>query len=245
MTHIEKGGPSVEPDEDGHLHTYVFVNHSDTKIPVLLDGLVKYRRDTFPRVWWAGSAVGDYLALIHIEASGRDDLAETQQFLETRLWDEGVHCLVSTVIAAINKLIAKHSTPDVLGLVGIKTVPGRTMAVAQQLAEKDAEQGFTLFQGGSVLTGDLDILLQVNGASLTAVHERLFPLDPEAPGLLDDIDDIVSTSTAVTDGRRGPFSAPPPEELYIPKNVRSRSKSGGSKPKSKGKTKPKSKSTSK
>jgi hypothetical protein len=216
MTHIEKGGPSVEPDEDGHLHTYVFVNHSDTKIPSLLDALVQYRRETFPRVWWAGSAVGDYLALIHIEAFARDDLAETQQFIEENLWEVGVHCLVSTVIAAINKLIAKHSTPDVLGLVGIKTVPGRTMAVAQQLAEKDADQGFTLFQGGSVLTGDLDILLQVNGDSLTAVHQQLFPLEPESPGLLDGIDDIVSTSTAVTDGRRGPFAEPPSEELFIP-----------------------------
>jgi hypothetical protein len=50
MTHTVKDGPFVEPDEDGHLHTYVFVNHSDTKIPVLLDALVKYRRTTFPRV---------------------------------------------------------------------------------------------------------------------------------------------------------------------------------------------------
>jgi hypothetical protein len=239
MTHIEKGGPSVEPDEDGHLHTYVFVNHSDTKIPVLLDSLVKYRRETFPRVWWAGSAVGDYLALIHIEAFDKDDLAETQHFIEDKLWDAGVHCLVSTVIAAINKVIAKHSTPDVLGLVGIKTVPGDTMAVAQQLAKKDAEEGFTLFQGGSVLTGDLDILLQVNGDTLTAVHQRLFPLDPDASGLLDEIDNIVSTSTAVADGRRGPFGDPPPEELYIANNI-SRSKSGGSKPKGKGKAKPKS-----
>jgi hypothetical protein len=241
MTHIEKDGPIVEPDEDGHLHTYVFVNHSDTKIPVLLDALVKYRRTTFPRVWWAGSTVGDYLALIHIEAFDRDDLAETQRFLENKLWDAGVHCLVSTAIAVINKLIAKHSTPDVLGLVGIKTVPGRTMAVAQQLAQKDADQGFTLFEGGTVLTGDVDILLQVNGETLTQIHERLFPLDPEATGLLDGIDDIVSTSTAVTDGGRGPFRDPPSEELYIPNHGHSKSKSGGSKPKATPKSKPASK----
>jgi hypothetical protein len=240
MTHTVKDGPSVEPVDDGHLHTYVFVNHSDTKIPVLLDALVKYRRETFPRVWWAGSAVGDYLALIHIEAFGPDDLAETQQFLETKLWDVGVHCLVSTVIAAINKIIAKHSTPDVLGLVGIKTLPGHTMAVAQQLADKDAREGFTLFEGGSVLTGDLDILLQLNGGTLTEINDRLFPTEPGVDGLLDDIEGIVSTSTAVTDGRRGPFRDPPPEELYIPYDGRSRSKSGGSKPKAKPKSKPKS-----
>lgn len=241
MTHTEKDGPIVEPDEDGHLHTYLFVDHSDTKIPVLLKALVKYRRTTFPRVWWAGSTVGDYLALIHVEAFGRDDLAETQRFIENKLWDVGVHCQLGQGIAVINKLPAKHSTPDVLGLVGIRTVPGRTMAVAQQLAEKDAAQAFTLFEGGTVLTGDLDILLQLNGATLTEIHQRLFPLDPEATGLLDGIDDIVSTSTAVTDGGRGPFRDPPSEELYIPNDGYSNSKSGGSKPKATSKSKQASK----
>ena len=240
MTHVEKDGPIVEPDEDGHLHTYVFVDHSDTKIPVLLKALVKYRRTTFPRVWWAGSAVGDYLALIHVEAFGRDDLAETQRFIENKLWDAGVHCQLGTGVAVINKLPAKHSTPDVLGLVGIRTVPGRTLAVAQQLAEKDAAQGFTLFQGGTVLTGDIDILLQVNGGTLTEIHNRLFPLDPGATGLLDGIDDIVSTSTAVTDGGRGPFKQPPPEEMYVP-NDNYAKKSGGPKAKATPKAKPASK----
>ena len=94
-----------------------------------------------------------------------------------------------------------------------------------------------MFEGGTVLTGDIDILLQVNGGTLTEIHDRLFPLDPEATGLLDGIDDIVSTSTAVTDGGRGPFKQPPSEEMYVPNDSYAK-KSGGSKAKATPKEKP-------
>ena len=192
MPHISKSGPSVARNEDGHLHVFVFVDHSDTKIPMLLDFPPRSSGvPEFPRIWWAGSVVGDYLVLIHAEVEEQDDLNGMQDFLDDTLWDAGVHCKKATEVAVMNRVGTKHATPDILALVGIKTKPGQTRAVADQLAQIDADHDFTWFSGGSVLTGDLDILLQLNAvySLVLQAQERLFPLDPDSdvPGLLDGI----------------------------------------------------------
>ena len=79
-----------------------------------------------------------------------------------------------------------------------------TRRVAERLAEIDIDQG-QWFQGASVVTGDLDIVLQFNADSLDEAMNRLF-LDEEFAGLLGGVEGIASTSTAIADGTAGPWA---------------------------------------
>jgi hypothetical protein len=191
---------TIAPNEDGLLHAFVFIDHADRKVAEILTDLSHLKSDDFPRVWWAGSVVGDYLALVHVEAAERNDLGILQTFIENDLWDAGVRTRAATEVATVNKKGAKHLTPEILALVGIKTEHGRTRAVAQQLANIDARRKFKWFKGASVVTGHLDILLQLNAGSLAEAQDKVF-LDEELAG----VEGIAWTSTAIGDGSRGPF----------------------------------------
>ncbi len=211
------GGWSIEPDPDGHLHAYVFIDHTDSKISSVLSDVAKsYRRDAFPRVRWAGSVIGDYRALMHIEVDDPDDLDSLHEFLDEDLWEKGVHCQTAMSLAVINKKGTKKDTPDVLALVAIKTEFGKTMDVAKALAIVDQEMDFAWFNGASILNGQIDILLQLNADSVTQQQERLF-LDEGTARILGDIPGIASTSTAIAEGARGPWSGPFPPEWERPR----------------------------
>lgn len=213
---------TIDRNPDGHLHGFVFIDHADLKIDDILSAVAtKYRRKKFPRVRWAGSVIGDYLALAHVEVDRPDDLAGLQTFMEDALWEEGVHCKKATELAVVNKKGTKKDTPDILGLVGIKTEHGQTMAVAEALAKLDADRGFDWFKGASILNGHIDILLQLNTDTFTQQQDLLF-LDKELAGVLGTVPGIAWTSTAIADGSRGPWAKPSPKGWETPRKLRPR-----------------------
>jgi DNA-binding Lrp family transcriptional regulator len=217
MTDGDPDGPTIARNPDGHLHAFVFVDHSDEKIGGILEGVAgEFRRKAFPRVRWAGSVVGDYLALVHIEVDDPNDLNGLQTFIENDLWDKGVHCQQGTEVATINKKGTKKLTPEILALVGIKTKHGHTRKVAERLAEIDWHREGGLFKGASILTGRVDILLQLNTGSFLEAQDQLF-LDEEIAEILGDIEGIVSTSTAFADGTRGSWTEPFPDDWETPR----------------------------
>jgi len=202
------GEASIDRNPDGHLHAFVFIDHADAKIASILDEVaLTYRRTEFPRVRWAGTAIGDYLAFAHVEVDDQNDLDGLQTFIQDDLWDKGVHCVWSSEIAVINRKGTKKDTPQIISLVGIKTRHGKTRSVAQQLANIDITREGGWFTGASIVNGPLDIILQLNADSLLEAQDQLF-LDPEFAGLLGGVKGIAWTSTAIADGTRGPWAEP-------------------------------------
>ena len=167
------------------LHAFVFIDHVDpgVKAAGVVDGLFDLDGGNGRRVLWASTFVGDYLAFAHVQVDDKDeanDLASLQEFIENDLWENGVHCS---------------------WLVGIKTHKGQAFHVADVL-EGDADHpGVNGFKGASVVLGHLDVILQLGGETFEEVVDHVVGLQS-----FEGLDGIVSTSTAITDGRRGPFS---------------------------------------
>jgi len=190
---------TVGPNIHGGLHAFVFVDHSEVRISELVENLFEYREGS-PRVHWAGSVVGDYKAFVHVWDDDPEDLGGLEDFVDGTLWDLGAHCQKALELKVAAGKGTKHATPDVLALIGIKTEHGQAMQVMEELEKIDEAAGGEWLQGASLVTGHLDILLQLNADSIAGATERI--LDPRVAGLRG----VAWTSTAVADGRRGPFA---------------------------------------
>jgi hypothetical protein len=188
------------------LHAFVFIDHVDpgVKAASVVDGLFGLDGGNGRRVLWASTFVGDYLAFAHVQVDDKDernDLASLQEFIENDLWDNGVHCSWSTEVVRPDRVGIKRDTPEVIALVGIKTHKGQAFHVADVL-EGDADHpGVNGFKGASVVLGQLDVILQLGGETFEEVVNHVVGLQS-----FEGLDGIVSTSTAITDGRRGSFS---------------------------------------
>ena len=195
---------TIERNPYGGLHAFVFIDHSEVRISEVIDDLAHHREGS-PRVHWAGSVVGEYLAFAHIWAEEPNAFEALEGFIDTELWNAGVHCKKATELRVVNGKPTKYATPTYLALIGIKTQHGRAMSVMQQLEAIDdqamkhgREEGW--LQGASLVSGHLDIVLQLNAESFEGAQDRL--LEPELTG----IDGIAWTSTAIANGDRGPFA---------------------------------------
>lgn len=195
---------TIDRNPNEGLHAFVFIDHSEERISTVVGNLALHRTGS-PRVHWAGSVVGDYLAFAHIWADEPNDLEGVENFIDQEMWNAGVHCNKATELKVVNAKPTKHSTPAVLALVGIKTKHGQAMHVMEQLETIDTkaieggrEEGW--LQGASLVSGHLDIVLQLNAATFMEAQERLLDAD------LAKIKGIAWTSTAIANGLRGPFA---------------------------------------
>lgn len=188
---------AVEPEKGG-LHAFVFIDRSDQDITSVIDRLATHRKGS-PRVLWAGSVVGDYVALAHLWHADEDALGAMQDFIDTTLWNEGVRCHRAIQLAFVKQVVKIH-TPAVIALVGIKADHGRATSVLGQLEAHDQALGGTWMIGASLLSGHLDILLQLNAETLSGARRLLLGDD------IASIEGIAWTSTAIADGRRGAFA---------------------------------------
>jgi hypothetical protein len=196
-----EGGSAVTIDRDPYegVHAFVFIDHSEVRISEVVDELARHREGS-PRVHWAGSVVGEYLAFAHIWAEHPNAFEALEDFIDTELWNAGVHCKKTTELLVVNGKPTKYATPAVLALVGIKTQHGHAMSVMEQLETIDNDHEGGWLQGASLVSGHLDIVLQLNADTFEGAQQRL--LDPE----LAKIHGIAWTSTAIANGLRGPFA---------------------------------------
>jgi len=174
----------LDYSRDDGLHAFVFVDHvarDDTP-----KALAKRLRG-MSEVVFASDAVGSYLAFAHLRLDDRDDLSGLQDLISGALREQGLRCKYGLEVGTY-RVGAKRSTPDIIGLVSIVVRVGALDAVIEAFEELD------VVKGASILTGDFDILAQVNGVTVDEVLEKIMQLQG--------IDGIVHTSTALMDGRR-------------------------------------------
>jgi hypothetical protein len=180
------------------LHAFVFVEHvAEGKTPRdVVKALRELGRPPEGPVMFAAEAVGEYLAFAHLRVDEGDDaLGRLLDLISGELWARGVqcrHCIEADVYRdpVSGRLVGtKRSTPEVIGLVSIQVERGRLRSVLERLGDLPA------FRGASVLTGDVDILLQLGG-------DRLEDVLGVAMSGLQEFDGIRHTSTALVDGSR-------------------------------------------
>jgi hypothetical protein len=186
------------------LHAFVFIDHIDPDLRAteVVDRLFHLRSDN-GRVLWASTFVGDYLAFAHVQVGDKDDdknLGRLQDFIDDDLWSAGVHCKWATEITKPGKVGIKRDTPEIIALVGIETEQGRAEEVRDRLQGEfpKGEPGVAGFKGASVVLGHLDVVLQVRGDTFDDVVQNILGIQG--------FDGILSTSTAIADGTRGPFA---------------------------------------
>jgi hypothetical protein len=184
-------GEETKFDYSG-LHAFLFIDHVEPgKSP---EDVVKALRDIGrPTVMYASAFVGDYVAFAHIRAR---DLAHLQGLIADEIWKAGPRCAWS-IESATGAAGVKRRSPDVIGLTRIKMQPGGiTDEFLATLASKDG------FVGVSVISGNFDVVLQMEGATFEDAAAKV-------QGALDGLEGVVRTSTAFADGSRT-------EELYGP-----------------------------
>jgi hypothetical protein len=186
------------------LHAFVFIDHIDPDLrPTEVVDHLFHLNSNNGRVLWASTFVGDYLAFAHVQVGDKDDdkdLGRLQDFIDDDLWNEGVHCKWVTEVPQANRVGIKRDTPEIVALVGIKTEQGRAEEVRGRLQGDfpQGEPGVAGFKGASVVLGHLDVVLQLRGDSFDDVVQNILGIQG--------FDGILSTSTAIADGRRGPFA---------------------------------------
>jgi hypothetical protein len=172
------------------LHAFAFIEHPEGTPD---DVARRLNEIGPPKVLFASAFVGDFAVFAHVRA---EDLAGLQDMIQNELWDAGVRprwSVESDVYrsgdqAAAQLFGAKRKTPELIGLSQVKVQRGRIGPVLKALGD------VTGFKGASVVSGEFDILLQVNGDSFEDVASSLNEVQR--------IDGVIRTSSAFADGRR-------------------------------------------
>lgn len=176
------------------LHAFVFVREVDpgTNVRDVVGALRELGR---PQVRFAAETVGTYIGFAHVRT---ETLGELQDLIVGELWERGVHCdhCVEGGVAQVGtrKAGAKRSTPEIIGLVRVRTRRGAIQDVLDAMADENGPLRAT-FRGASIVFGDFDILLQLGGETFEQVAG-------DALGPLQTIEGITGTDTAFIDGSR-------------------------------------------
>lgn len=183
-----------EPGEtdEGHpadytgVHAFVLIDQVESgKRPE--DVVAALRALGKPPIMYASAFVGDFVAFAHVRAR---NIRHLQDLMADPIWDAGPRCSWHTE-SPISTLGAKRKSPGLISLTKVKMRSGTAKAARSVLVSRDP-QGFV---GASVVSGHFDLLLQMTGASIEEIEERL-------EAALTDIDGVVRTSTSFADGDR-------------------------------------------
>ncbi|MDH4112538.1 MAG: hypothetical protein OEV60_07650 [Actinomycetota bacterium] len=194
------------------IHAFVFINEvhpaldvdsgrlkdpgdDSTTIRDVIDALRAFGPPPDGPVIFASELVGSAKGFAHLRA---ESLTELQDFIGGHLSRRGVASNygteADTAKKGIKKVGAKRDTPEVIGLIRLRTQKGKLQEVLQALADDDGPLRDT-FKGASVVFGDYDILLQLGGDTFEEVAAAAY-------GPLQQIPGIASSNTAFTDARR-------------------------------------------
>ncbi len=186
------------------LHAYVLVKHvsaearhPERNVAAFVD---EFRSDARPEgpVTAVVEAAGGFKVLVHLRLDDADDAApmdDLQSFLAQERWDGVEYDLVlegPAYTGPTNELIGmKRHSSTIVAIVKVWVERGRAREVLGRLGDELGDR----FHGASIVFGDCDILLALEGDNVKAVAAA-------ALGGLQRIDGITKTETSFTDWRR-------------------------------------------
>ena len=188
------------------LHVYAFVQGvlPDPEHPEqnAVAGFVERLGEISPEgpVTAAVEVAGTFQLLVHLRFPDDTDagpLHGLQGFLAEPVWNGVTYNLVyegPAYTGPLNELIGikKHSS-DIVAIVKVWVERGRSREVLGRLGDELGDR----FHGASIVYGDCDIILALEGPTLKSVAGA-------ALGMLQEVDGVVRTETSFTDWRRVP-----------------------------------------
>ena len=171
------------------LHAFVFVDEVDPQTD-FRQAIAQARGLGPARVLFAAEVVGSSLGFIHIRVDD-DDLPGLQDLIFRELWDLGIRCSHCLEIKTGRQGV-KRDTPDVIAISKLRVPRDGIDDLIYALEADDSPVRDTL-KGISVVTGDWDILVQLNGPDFETVRRAVLEGLTQIPGIL-------ASDTLFTDG---------------------------------------------
>jgi DNA-binding Lrp family transcriptional regulator len=171
------------------LHAFVFVDEVDPQTD-FRQAIAQARGLGPARVLFAAEVVGSSLGFIHIRAD-EDDLPGLQDLIFRELWDLGIRCSHCLEIKTGRQGV-KRDTPEIIAISKLRVPRGGIDDLIDALEADDSPVKDTL-KGISVVTGEWDVLVQLNGDDFETVKNAVLNDLTRIPGILD-------SDTLFTDG---------------------------------------------
>ena len=171
------------------LHAFVFVDEVDPQTD-FRQAIAQARGLGPARVLFAAEVVGSSLGFIHIRVDD-DDLPGLQDLIFRELWDLGIRCSHCLEIKTGRQGV-KRDTPDVIAISKLRVPRDGIDDLIYALEADDSPVRDTL-KGISVVTGDWDVLVQLNGPDFETVRKAVLEDLTQFSGIL-------ASDTLFTDG---------------------------------------------
>ena len=139
---------------------------------------------------FAAEVIGSSLGFIHVRVDD-DDLPGLQDLIFRELWGPG-HPLQHCIEIADRPPGRQADTPDVIAISKLRVAADGIDDLIYALEADDSPVKDTL-KGISVVTGEWDVLVQLNGPDFDTVRRAVLEDLPQIPGIL-------ASDTLFTDG---------------------------------------------
>ena len=184
----------VEKNEG--LHAFVFIDRVEPEgdLRPVIEGLNDLET---PGVLFAAEVIGSSIGFVHVRVDDENDLRGLQDLIFSELWGRGLRCS-HYIELATGRQGVKRDTPEIIAISKLRVERGGIDALITALEAHTSPVKDTL-KGISVVTGEWDVLVQLNGADFDTVRNAVLNDLPQIPGILE-------SDTLFTDGAYEPES---------------------------------------
>ena len=171
------------------LHAFVFVDEVGPQTD-FRQAFTDVRGLGPARVLFAAEVVGSSLGFVHIRVE-EGNLRGLQDLIFRDLWGQGIRCSHCIEIKTGRQGV-KRDTPEIIAISKLRVPRGGIDDLIDALEADDSPVKDTL-KGISVVTGEWDVLVQLNGDDFETVKNAVLNDLTRIPGILD-------SDTLFTDG---------------------------------------------
>jgi hypothetical protein len=173
------------------LHAFVFIDRVEPEgdLRPVINGLNTLGP---PTVLFAAEVIGSSIGFVHVRVDdGEDVLPRLQDLIFGDLWGRGLRCSHCIELTAGRQGV-KRDTPQIIAISKIRVARRGIADLIRDLEAPDSPVRDTL-KGISVVTGEWDVLVQLNGDDFDTVRNAVLYDLPQVPGILE-------SDTLFTDG---------------------------------------------
>ena len=180
----------TDEQKDTGLHAFVFIDRVEPEGD--LRPVIERLNDLeTPGVLFAAEVIGSSIGFVHVRVDDENDLRGLQDLIFSELWGRGLRCS-HCIELMTGRQGVKRDTPEIIAISKLRVERGGIDALITAL-EADTSPVRDTLKGISVVTGEWDVLVQLNGEDFDTVRNAVLNDLPRVPGILE-------SDTLFTDG---------------------------------------------